>query len=431
MIVPRLLNSGDIVADRYEVLHLMYRGSINNVYKVRHLLSGEPMVLKCLASKFASDEPMQRRLRREGEVLAHLRSPHIVRAADFGTTADGAPFLVLEYLEGSDLGALLAEGRLGVRRSVELVAQACEGMAAVHAAGVVHRDIKPSNLFVCRTLEGFDWVKVLDLGIAKVSEGTLLTIRNSVIGTLNYMPPEQLRDADSLDARADVYALASVLYHCLAGEPPFVANSPHRLMHEILYGRCTPLWQRSPNVPIELANLVHRCLSRERLERPGSVVELQRLLHPFRPLRTVPPISGEAIASSLHGRYGPDGRPQLDPSAATSHPVPDTLPIGTLRDGPGQWPPAPSATNLRPAPTASQVLAHPVTWIMISLAVAFGFALALALEWLFWGGFMRGEFRTTYSREPMMPGDLALQPETCLRGRPPISTSGFVSRQWD
>ncbi len=389
MMLAGCMSSGDLVGGRYEVLHHMHQGGMCHLYKVRHLLSGESMVLKCLASRFARDATMRRRLQREGEILARLKSAHVVRAIDFGSHEDGSPFLVIEYLDGQDLGKLLAEGRLTVLRSVELIAQACAGITAVHLAGVLHRDITPSNLFVCRTLEGAEWVKVLDLGIAKVAEGSLLTMRKSVLGTLNYIAPEQLRDAESLDARADVYALAAVLYHCLSGVPPFTADSPHRLMQEILYGRCTPLWERSANVPGELAGVVHRALSRERTDRPDSVEAFHHLLLPFRPHRagsSLPAtLSSQAPSTVAPGSWGLDRQRVPDSAAFPPHSLigPDTVPTATSRGHLANASEHGALSRRAPANTASvpQVLSHPLTWLLVSLAVGFGFSIALLLEW--------------------------------------------------
>ena len=375
MMLPALFGSGDIIADRYEVLHLMHRGGMSNLYKVEHLLSGQSMALKCLSSRFARDAVTRRRLQREGEVLARLQSPHVVRATDFGTVADGAPFLVLEFLEGQDLGRVLGEGRLAVRRSVELVYQACEGVTAVHQAGVVHRDIKPSNLFVSRTHTDSDWVTVLDLGIAKVHQASLLTLRNGVMGTLNYMAPEQLRSSEAASTQADVYALAAVLYHCLSGSQPFKSDNPHRLMQEILYGKCPPLWERAPNIPADLANIVHRALGREPSNRPESVFEFQQLLAPFRPHESTPPssLSHSGGLSSLHSS---GQRAALLVTLDGTIDAPLTVPEPPVPAA------APAAATKAPSTTLT-VLSHPLTWLLASVAFGLGFGIALVLAWQF------------------------------------------------
>src|SRR6185436_17322081 len=171
------------------------------------------------------------RFQREAEAAGALESENVAAALDFGIAQDGAPYIVLEYLVGESLEHLLErEVHLPAARASNIVAQACRGVQAAHAAGIVHRDLKPHNLFVCRREDGTDLVKVLDFGVAKLqaideAAASTRTGTGAVLGTPSYMSPEQARGAAVVDNRADVYALGAIFYQLVSGQKPHPGDS--------------------------------------------------------------------------------------------------------------------------------------------------------------------------------------------------------------
>ena len=287
---------GYLLSSRYEIREQLGAGGMGALYLATHLLSAKPCVIKLLQSDLATSDSLRKRLQREAEIAARIDSDHVVKATDFGFDDDGTPYYAMELLRGRDLGAVIGDGPLPVQRAVDLVAQACAGLGAAHRAGVVHRDVKPSNIFVCQTAEQRDHVKVLDFGVAKVSQGTTATDRGDLLGTVCYMAPEQLRAANEVDARADVYAVGVVLYECLAGSRPFQADGSAALIHAILYDQPRPLAQLRTGLAAELVDLVERCMARDPDERPGDAFELRGELLSIQ--RTLPATRGAHSADA-------------------------------------------------------------------------------------------------------------------------------------
>src|SRR5262245_20530890 len=198
------------------------------VYRVEHLHLGKTAAMKVLSPDTAAKPEMVRRFRLEAQSVSKLNHPNIVQTFDFGQ-ADGALYLVMEYIKGDDLASLLKrEGPWTFARAARFFAQVCSGLTEAHEAGIVHRDLKPENLMLVRRREGAEHAKVLDFGLAKLRErgadAPAISSGGQVIGTPYYMAPEQVR-GETLDARADVYSLGATLYRVLTGVPPFaVAN---------------------------------------------------------------------------------------------------------------------------------------------------------------------------------------------------------------
>jgi serine/threonine protein kinase len=206
---------------------------------------------------------------------------------------DGVPFLVMEYLEGSDLSKVSkTSDRLPIDEVVEYVLQACDAVAVAHSLGIVHRDLKPANLFLTRRVDGTPCVKVLDFGISKVLEGPIsdapLTITTGVVGSPMYMSPEQMASSRNVDARTDIWALGMILFKMLTGKAPYQAESLLDLATKI--ANDPPLRPRAlrPEIPEALEAAVMRCLEKDRDRRFGSVAELAVALVDFAPPRTRP-----------------------------------------------------------------------------------------------------------------------------------------------
>ena len=218
---------GDIIHDRYEVLELIAVGGMGRVYLARHVNLETLVAVKILRAELATDELMRAVFLREARAQAQLQSPHVCRVHDLGVLATGAPYLVMDYLMGPDLGRVLARKRkLPIPIATEIVAQAAEGLACAHAAGIVHRDTKPENMILLREQGGCGFtVKLVDFGIAKQRKRPLstrsmtLSTRGSM-GSPNYMAPEQFSSPGSEDLRTDVWALGAVLYECVTGRRP-------------------------------------------------------------------------------------------------------------------------------------------------------------------------------------------------------------------
>ncbi len=180
------------------------------------------------------------RFEREARACAKISNEHIVRVLDVDALPNGMPFMVMEYLEGKDLSAVLkARGRLKIEEAVDYVLQACEALAEAHRNGIIHRDLKPANLFLTQRSDGSPLVKVLDFGVSKIrtsdaSPAEELTTTNALIGSPSYMSPEQLRAARDVDARSDIWALGAVLHKLIAGRTPFIAPSTPDLCIQIL-----------------------------------------------------------------------------------------------------------------------------------------------------------------------------------------------------
>ncbi len=209
---------------------------------------------------------------------------------DVGVLSDGIPFIVMEHLAGQDLADVLQErGPLPVKVAVEYVMQACEALAAAHASGVVHRDIKPENLFLTKHAQGLDFIKILDFGISKVAlaPGKRGFVRTMMpLGSPVYMSPEQIRSSDQVDARTDIWSLGCVLFELLTGTVAFNEPSLMQLSAAILEHDPIPLRELVPDAPVELENVVLRCLEKDADKRYGNIAELAIALYPFAPRRS-------------------------------------------------------------------------------------------------------------------------------------------------
>ncbi|MCL2449490.1 MAG: serine/threonine protein kinase, partial [Polyangiaceae bacterium] len=222
---------GDVLAGKYQVERVLGSGGMGVVVAARHLQLDERVALKFLRPEAGEHPEALSRFAREAKAAVKIKSEHVARVIDVGTLENGSPFIVMEFLEGKDLGAwLLANGPLRVDQAAEFLLQACEAIAEAHSLGIVHRDLKPANLFVIRRNDGLESIKVLDFGISKVTGrmrggSTSGTQAGIIIGSPHYMSPEQMRSSRDVDPQSDIWSLGIVLYELLAGHPPFVAET--------------------------------------------------------------------------------------------------------------------------------------------------------------------------------------------------------------
>jgi serine/threonine protein kinase/tetratricopeptide (TPR) repeat protein len=259
------MKPGSLVAERFEIERLAGSGGMGRVYRALDRLSGGPVALKVLhghAKEHAA------RLTREAAVLAELRHPGIVGYVAHGTTGEGDVYLAIEWLDGETLGQRLRREGLTIGETVALARRIAEALGTAHKDGIVHRDLKPANLFlVDRSIEK---VKVLDFGIARITEGAGLTMTGMVIGTPCYMAPEQAQAARRIDARADVFALGCVLFHCLTGRPPFAGEEVHAALLKVVLEDAPRIRDLRSGVSPALDALVARMLSRVPDSRPAD-----------------------------------------------------------------------------------------------------------------------------------------------------------------
>jgi serine/threonine-protein kinase len=243
--------ASQVVADRYRLLELIGEGGMGSVYKAEHIRMGKALALKILRGDFAREVGAVERFLAEARIVSRLSHPHTIGVFDFGevgAAADGF-YLAMEYVPGKDLARVLRDGGpIGEARAAEIGQQVLGALAEAHDAGIVHRDMKPGNVMLMQTRSGEDFVKVLDFGIAKLREdGAATTAAGAIVGTPNYLPPEQAR-GDAADARSDLYALGCVLYELVAGRPPFVAPNPMAVVSAHLSQPPPPLASVAPGV---------------------------------------------------------------------------------------------------------------------------------------------------------------------------------------
>jgi serine/threonine-protein kinase len=262
----------------YRLERLIGEGGLANVYLARHDLLKRPCAVKLLKPARASDE-MIARFEREVQLASQLSHPNVVEIYDYGRSTDGLFYYAMEFLDGANLGELVArEGAVPVARAIPILRQVCAGLGAAHAAGLVHRDIKPENVMVGRRSGGTEAVKILDFGMVKKVDSAHsrdLTRGLRIFGTPLYMAPERLRDPADVDARTDIYALGAVAFFMLSGKKVFESSDDMQLTSRILNEEPPRVSQVAPQpIPVELDLLVQACLEKRREDRPQRIGDL-------------------------------------------------------------------------------------------------------------------------------------------------------------
>jgi len=287
--VPRV---GAVVAGKYRIERKLGEGGMGLVVAASHLSLGGQVALKFLSTGDELRPEAVTRFTREAQSVTRIKSEHIARVLDMGTVESGAPFIVMELLEGQDLHKFVRrKGPLPIAEAVEFILQAAEGVAEAHAAGIVHRDLKPANLFLSYRPDGSPFVRVLDFGIAKNLQAkkeagdVSLTVGTDVLGSPNYMAPEQIRNPKDVDPRADIWSLGAILYKLLTGRTAFEADNPSATLAMIVMEEAEPVRMLRPDVPPQLEAIVQRCLEKKIDRRFQSVDELACALLPFAPPR--------------------------------------------------------------------------------------------------------------------------------------------------
>ena len=288
---------GDILGDKYRLERVLGRGGMGVVFEATHVRLRQRLAIKIVRPDVPKFDETIARFGREARIAAKMRSIHTARVIDVDELPGGLPYMVLEYLDGRDLGEELGEcGRLTVEDAVDVALQVTDAMAEAHAMGVVHRDLKPSNLFVCRVAER-RVIKVLDFGISKDSDGERITTSAAYFGTPYYTAPEQLRAAGAADARSDIWSLGVVLFELLTGRLPF-EGGPTEVIAKVVSEVAPRATQFRPDLPRELSRIVDRALQRDPSRRFGSMREMAEALAPFGPAKSV----AAAVAEAPRGR---------------------------------------------------------------------------------------------------------------------------------
>ncbi len=281
---------GDVLAGKYRIEKILGRGGMGLVVAATHLQLGQLVAIKFLFQP--GNREVVARFLREARAAVRLRSEHVARVIDVGELENGAPYMVMEHLRGSDLSdQIRAHGALPMTTAVDYVLQTCEAMAEAHSAGIIHRDLKPANLFLTTTPDGTKSVKVLDFGISKVGggtddqgvEGMQLTKTEMVLGSPLYMSPEQLKSSKDVDVRADIWALGCILYQLLTGNVPFNTGVFSELVLKVNLEPPTPLATYRGDIPPALEAAVMKCLEKKPEGRFQNVGELALAIADFGP----------------------------------------------------------------------------------------------------------------------------------------------------
>jgi len=344
-----------MLADKYRVEKVLGRGGMGVVVAATHVELDQRVALKFLLPDAMDNMEVVERFAREARAAVKIESEHVARVIDVGKLENGLPYMVMEYLNGRDLAALLDDrGKLSVEDTLDYVLQACEAIAQAHALGIIHRDLKPANLFVTTRPDGTTSIKVLDFGISKVSLSGAspaemsLTQTAAIMGSPTYMSPEQMRASRDVDPRADIWALGVILYELLTGQPPFVGSTMPELCASILKDPPEPIRNVMPDVPAPLEASILRCLEKNPAARFANIAELTGALVEFAPKRAR--LSAERTARILRGA----GVQTVSVAPIISHaPRPKPEPIVVSTATAGAWSHAPNkAEPAKPARSA-------------------------------------------------------------------------------
>lgn len=274
------VKEGDILAGKYRVDRVLGAGGMGVVVQATHEVLNDRVALKFLLPEVLRNENIVSRFLREAKAAVQIKNRHVARVVDVGKMETGSPYMVMEFLEGQDLGAALGDGeQLKLDRAVRLLLQTCEALASAHAAGIIHRDIKPANLFLTHDADGTEMIKVLDFGISKLQgETTALTRTSAAIGSPLYMSPEQMRNARGVDQRADIWSLGVVAFEMLTGQLPYMAESMTELVAVVLEKEAPPVRSLRPDLSLAVEAAVAKSLKKDPAERFQTVEEFAQAL---------------------------------------------------------------------------------------------------------------------------------------------------------
>jgi serine/threonine-protein kinase len=296
---------GQTLAGKYRIDERLSEGGMGKVYRGTHVLMDKTVAIKVLHPSLAADEKIVARFSREARAASRISHPHALSVTDFGEDEGGRVFLVMEYLQGKTLKEIIRQqGPMGLERVVEIIRQVGGALEAAHDQGVIHRDLKSENVMLLNT-SGADYARVLDFGIAKIMEpdggyDAELTAPNLVIGTPQYMSPEQCSQSTTIDSRSDIYSLGIILYELLVGRVPFSGESSTAIMFKHMQEPAPSILEARPDVPPSIGDVVARALAKrpdERYQRVGEMIEDLTIAASISTGRAVPVPSSWAGAS--------------------------------------------------------------------------------------------------------------------------------------
>ena len=328
---------GDVIGGKYRIVRLIGDGGMGTVYEANHEILETTVALKFLHSELAKRAGLGSRFLQEARVSARIRSPHVTHVTDVDQTADGSPYLVMELLHGEPLQqAMDRRGKLPPEQAVDFALQILSGLESAHAIGVVHRDLKPDNVFIVPATGG-PLLKLIDFGIAKLRASTAfqkgLTRAGVIMGTPEYMAPEQLFSAESVDHRADLYSLGVILFEMLSGRRPADGDDVEIIVAAVVSGNVRHLAALEPGLAPGLVAVVERALQPDREARFATALEMRLALAPFAGALSHAgrlAASPEPIAHPPSGNLQPPAQAPLQtgPSQAfeSQRAVPKTLP---------------------------------------------------------------------------------------------------------
>jgi serine/threonine-protein kinase len=433
---------GDVVAGKYKVERVLGEGGMGYVVAARHLALGQMVALKFMRDEVVTPQYRSRFIR-EGRHTVKLKSKHVSRVSDVGETEGGTPYMVMEYLEGTDLSDLLHErmkdgrGPLPVAEACEYLIQACEAIAEAHSHGIVHRDLKPANLFLTKGTGGEPIVKVLDFGVSKVLElgmeaddtspggrpraqigrgrghnpDSAVTKATDLLGSPSYMAPEQVVSARDADIQSDIWSLGVILFRLISGRAPFGGQSLGELIQAIMNGPIPNLREAKPDIPPGLEQVVGRCLEREKSRRLSDVTELARMLAPYAAPVATPSLERIAL---------------LGPALVT---VPAPTPSGPSATGGSVWTRGQVPTHSTRATKKDMSSASAVIFGGLFVVVLICGVTAIALKYTSTGATPRVEPRPEVPVDPLPP-TVALPPPdpTPSIAAPPVTITGTTAQ---
>ncbi len=367
---------GSTLAGKYRIEERLNEGGMGTVYRATHVLMEKTVAIKVLRPSLAADEKIVARFSREARAASRISHPNALSVTDFGEDENGIVFLVMEFLSGRTLKQLIRDdGPLPLLRVVEIIRQVGDALHAAHQQGVVHRDLKSDNIMLVDTMAG-DHAKVLDFGIAKINEldgkrDAGLTAPNLVIGTPQYMSPEQCSQEGEVDARSDIYSLGVILYEMLVGHVPFTADSPTMVMMKHLQEPVPSVLDERSDVPPTVARVIARAMAKLPENRYQTIAELVEDLTIASGLATFAPVPAQMASrgSTPPPSDEPDEvtmvrtRQEPPPPAATPRRAPVTVPVS----GPTTPPPVAAASSFNPL----KVLIPSVVGLLVVFAVIY------------------------------------------------------------
>jgi serine/threonine protein kinase len=333
---PKLFLIGTVIGGNYKVEELLGQGGMGAVYRARQLSLDRDVAVKLLLSPLAMDRSVLERFQREARAASNVGHPGIIQVFDMGYLKEGAPYMVMELLDGEDLRQVIRrDGAMPVAAALPIVVQVCDALQAAHDKGILHRDLKPDNIFLVRRRDKAPIVKILDFGLSKIrSADKQLTDTGTLIGTPNYMAPEQVLGRRQVDHRADIYAVGVIFFEMVTGQMAYDGPSVQSILVKIINEDPPPPRMLNPSIPSEVEAVIRRAMARDPDERyPGAGAMYEDLLRlargmgiPRSDMSIVPTASvAAAAAPSPYPVVGPS--PSLSPHGTPMTPPPGSGPV--------------------------------------------------------------------------------------------------------